>query len=118
MNPWGTNTHKTIENLTSALSTETAKSIIGQIERWVAENSTGRVVCENWYVGITNYPYARASAHQLADGQLKFWKVYDAKSRRIAEAIETFFHDKKMQGKDVKGGAKDDSRYIYVYLKY
>ena len=106
------------ENLQPALSTITAKSIIAKIKRWMLKNSTAWVKYSNWYIGITNNPTARASAHRSANGHLYFWKEYDAKSRRIAEAIETHFHKKGMKEKDLKGGAKDDSRYIYVYKKY
>ncbi len=106
------------ENLPSPLSTDTAKSIISKIERWVEKHSTAWVVYGNWYIGITNNPNARASAHKSANGHLYFWNEYDARSRRIAEAIETRFHNKGMKERDLKGGARDDSRYVYVFKKH
>lgn len=105
-------------NLQPALSSDTAKIIIGKIKRWTLKKSVGWVVYEKWYIGITNNPNARATTHKSANGHLYFWKEYNAKSRRIAEAIETYFHKKGMKEKDLKGGAREDSRFIYVYKKY
>jgi predicted GIY-YIG superfamily endonuclease len=106
------------ENLQPALQTDTAKNIIREFEKWALKNSTGWIVYSNWYVGITNNPNARKSAHNSANGHLYFWLEQNARSRRIAEAIETYFHNKGMKEKDLKGGAKDDSKYIYIYKKY
>lgn len=73
-----------------------------------------------WYCGITNNPDARSTAHKSKNGNEPYaWKEWNAKSRRIAEAIETYCHDiLKMKDKDTKGGGKDDSKYIYVYKKH
>lgn len=101
------------------LQTETAKSIVRKIKYWVEKNSTVFVDYSNWYIGITNKPHIRKSQHAVnIEGKPYFWQEYNARSRQIAEAIEKSFHDRGMKEKRHAGGARDDSKYVYIYKKY
>jgi hypothetical protein len=101
------------------LQTDTAQSIIRRIEYWVKKNSTFFVEYSNWYIGITNKPHIRKSQHTTnIEGKPYFWQEYNARTRNIAEAIEKRFHDKGMKDARHVGGAKSDSKYVYVYKKY
>ena len=106
-------------NLPDALSTKTAVSIIASIKRWAEKHSTITSDYTRWYCGITNHPPSRKSKHKSVNEAEPFvWFEWDAKSRRIAEAIETYFHDRGMKDKDTKGGSSEDSKYVYVYKKH
>ncbi|MBI3517974.1 MAG: hypothetical protein HY062_01270 [Bacteroidetes bacterium] len=107
------------ENLPDALSTETAKSIIKEIKKWVNQHSNLIVDYERWYCGITNHPPTRKAGHKYdIEAEPYAWQDFNAKSRRIAEAIETYFHNLGMKDHDTKGGSAQDSKYIYVYKKH
>jgi hypothetical protein len=107
------------KNLAPALSTKTAKSIIVSIKNWAYNHSTIGIDYTRWYCGITNHPPSRKSQHRAVNEAEPFvWNEWDAKSRRIAEAIETYFHELGMKDKDTKGGSAEDSKYIYVYKKH
>jgi hypothetical protein len=101
------------------LQTQTAKSIIRKIEYHVFKNSTAWIVWSNWYIGITNKPHRRKSQHIVdLKGKPFFWVEYNARSRDIAESIEKRFHDKGMRDARHAGGARNDSKFVYVYKKY
>jgi len=103
----------------TALKTDTAKRIKKEIEAHVRGYSNFFVVYSNWYIGITNNVSKRKTQHKTANkGDLYFWVDYNARSRRIAEAIELYFHKKGMLETEKVGGAKEDSKYIYVYKKH
>ncbi len=105
--------------LLAAISTDTAKYIIKEINCWVDKHSNGWIDYCNWYVGITNHPPTRRSAHkQNNSSDPHAWKDWNAKSRRISEAVETYFHDLGMKDYDTKGGAIESSKWIYVYKKH
>lgn len=105
-------------NLPNAISTDTAKSIISKIKAWCKYHSTIAVDYERWYCGITRNPYKRQNAHKVKNAADTYaWNEYDAKSRRIAEAIETYFHNLGMRDRDTKGGSSHDSKYVYIYKK-
>ena len=105
-------------NLPDALKTKTAKGIIAKIKSWSNYHSTFGVDYARWYCGITNKPDTRKSQHKHTNQADPYaLNEYDAKSRRIAEAIETYFHDLGMKDSDSKGGSAVDSKYIYVYKK-
>ncbi len=99
--------------------TETEKQIRRKIEAWVKENSTLSVDYSRWYVGVTNNENARKSQHKSQQGkELYFWQSFNARSRKLALAIELHFHKKGMLEKDVPGGTAQDSKLVYVYKKY
>ena len=76
----------------TALKTDTAKRIKKEIETHVRGYSNFFVVYSNWYIGITNNVSKRKTQHKTANkGDLYFWVDYNARSRRIAEAIELYF---------------------------
>lgn len=101
------------------LQTTTATSISRKIEYWVKKNSTLVTEYSNWYVGITNKPHIRKGQHATKNaGKPYFWQEYNARTREIAEAIEKRFHDKGMKDARHAGGARYDSKYVYVYKKH
>lgn len=113
------NTPRFNENLSPALSTETAKEIISEIKKWTRKHSIIDVDNTRWYCGITNNPPKRKSGHKYdIEAEPYAWKNFNAKSRRIAEAIETHFHRLGMKDHDTKGGSAEDSKYVYVYKKH
>lgn len=105
-------------NLPDALGTATAKEIIKDIKRWRMKNSILEIDYSRWYCGITNNPYTRKNQHKSKNGSDPYaWLELDARSRRIAEAVETYFHDRGMKDSDSKGGSAENSKFIYVYKK-
>jgi len=105
---------------TAPLRTKTARLIIKEINNHIKKNSTLVVVYENWYCGITNNPDARKRVHKNKNNETPaFWKSFNARSVRIALALETYFHKKGMLDTDDKGGYdKNTSKYIYIYKKH
>lgn len=105
-------------NLPNPLTTITAKNIIKAFQKWIATHSTIEVDYNRWYCGITNNPYKRQSSHKSTNKSDPFaWVEMDAKSRRIAEAVETYFHKLGVKDSDSKGGSSIDSKYVYIYKK-
>ena len=108
-------------DLPDALTTITAKKIIGEIKAHTEKHA--KLVSADhsrWYCGISNDPNVRINGHKYKNQKEPYaWKEWNAKSRRIAEAIETYCHlTLKMKDKDTKGGSAEDSKYVYVYKKY
>ena len=108
-------------DLPNPLTTDTAKKIISEIKAHTQKHA--KLINADhslWYCGITNDPDARNKGHKSANKEEPYaWKEWNAKSRRIAEAIETYCHNTlKMKDKDTKGGSAEDSKYIYVYKKH
>lgn len=110
---------KTINTIkTNPLSTPTAKSIIKDFKKWMAQHSNIEVDYSRWYCGITNNPPKRKNAHKHTNRKDTFaWVDKNAKSRRIADAVETYFHKLGLKDSDSKGGSKIDSKYVYIYKK-
>ena len=100
------------------LKTPTAKTIIKSIEKWVAENSKIAVDYSRWYVGVTNNEQSRKSKHKSdTGGDIYFWQSFNARSKRIALAVELHFHKKGMLDSHLPGGTAPDTRLVYVYKK-
>ena len=100
------------------LKTVTAKSTVKDIEKWIAENSTLSVDYTRWYVGVTNNEQARMSKHKSdLGGDLYFWKSYNARSKKIALAIELHFHKKGMLETHLPGRTAPDTQRVYVFKK-
>lgn len=105
-------------NLPKPLTTITAKNIIKSFNKWIAANSKIDVDYSRWYCGITKNPYKRYSNHKSSIKSEPYaWVEMDAKSRRIAEAVETYFHSLGVKDSDSKGGSSVDSKYVYIYKK-
>lgn len=105
-------------NLIDAIKTITAKEIIKEIKKWCNYHSTIEVDYVRWYCGITNKPDKRKNQHKNNNKSDPYaWIEFDARSRRIAEAIETYFHNLGMKDSDTKGGSASDSKFVYVYKK-
>jgi len=102
------------------LKTKTAKKIIKEINAFTFENSTFKVKYSRWYCGITNKPATRKSGHKSTNNRTPaLWKSFNARSVKIALAIETYFHKKGMLDTDDKGGYdKVKSKFIYIYKKH
>ena len=107
--------------LPNPLSTDNAKKIIRQIKAHT-EKHAKLIKADHslWYCGITNNPIIRNTSHKYINKDTPYaWKYWNAYSRRIAEAIETYCHKKLgMKDKDAKGGASQDSKWVYVYKKH
>ena len=56
--------HRFNPNLPDALTTDTAKEIIKEIESWTYKHSIIEVDYKRWYCGITNNPPQRRSGHK------------------------------------------------------
>lgn len=105
-------------NLPKPLTTITAKNIIKAFKEWIEAHSNVEVDYNRWYCGITNNPPKRQSAHKSVNKSDTFaWVEMNAKSRRVAEAIETYFHNLGVKDSDSKGGSSVDSKYVYIYKK-
>lgn len=105
-------------NLPLAISTITAKETIKNIKKWCNRHSTIEIDYKRWYCGITNKPNKRYNQHKNSNNADPYaWVSYDAKSRRIAEAIETYFHNLGMKDSDSKGGSAENSKFLYIYKK-
>lgn len=90
-----------------------------KILEWVKSNSTFFSDNSRWYCGITNNPNIRKAQHEATIKESPyFFKCWCVKSVRIAKALETSMHNKGMLDKDIKGGARLNSWYIYVFKKY
>lgn len=99
--------------------TATYKSIVKQVNAWVKTHSYVLVDYSNWYVGITRDPAGRFSVHKHKNDETPLhWKHFNARSNKIAQTIETFFHKKGMLETDKKGGISADSKYVYLYKKH
>ena len=102
------------------LKTKTARKIIKEINTHISENSTFAIKYQRWYCGITNNPNTRKSGHKAKNNKVPaLWKPFNARSVKIALAIETYLHKKGMLDTDDKGGYdKEKSKFIYVYKKH
>jgi|SRR5690606_8433140 len=99
--------------------TKTYKSINAQITKWVYDNSILYVNNGNWYAGITNDLNRRKIEHTVKQkDKLWCWKCWDAKSLRIANALENSLSRRGFLNAPFKGGAISTSKYIYVYKKF
>ena len=88
-------------SLPKAKSTITAKSIIRKVNAWCLYHSTIGIDYARWYCGITNNPPKRKTAHKAANATDPYaWCASDAKSKRIAEFIETHFYNLGMKDSD------------------
>jgi len=101
------------------MKTETEKQIIRKINAWAKKNSTLEIDYKRWYIGVTNNEQARKSKHKSAiGGDIYFWQAYNARSKKLALAIELYFHNKGMLETKLPGGTAEDTKMVYVYKKY
>lgn len=70
-----------------------------------------------WYVGITNSLNRRKAEHKISTLEIKFWKTFDAESMENANSIESYFSNKGTSNRPSKNGAKEDSKFVYVFKK-
>ncbi len=113
-----TNTSKYKIPVLPAHKTTTYKNILAAVKAHVKVNNGWFDSIDDWYVGITNDPYARFSKHKSVNGSTpKYWISWYACSFRIARALETYLHEAGMQDKNFLGGATEESVYIYIYKK-
>ncbi len=96
--------------------TKTYKKVKRQIEAWVIKHADGTPDFTRWYCGITRNTEKRKTAHKRKYEDLYFFNDWYVHSLEIASALESHFHVVKgMKDKDLLGGVKDDSWYIYVF---
>lgn len=102
--------------MTTIAQTKTYRTIKRQIETWVINHSDIEPDYTRWYCGITRNPKVRKAQHRVVYRETYFFNAWYAYSKEIASALETHFHEVKgMKDKDLKGGSKNDTWYIYVF---
>ena len=96
--------------------TKTYRSIVARINAHMRENSIIAVDCSRWYVGISNDPTRRNDEHTRNFGEkICFFKSFYAHTKEIASQIEDYFANKGTINATGSRGAKDDSRWVYVF---
>ena len=69
-----------------------------------------------WYIGITNNVYVRKAQHMRKDyPDMKYFRSFYVYSMHIASQIEDYFSDEGALNHKGKRGAKENSRYVYVF---
>ena len=105
-----------------SINSKTAKEINDQIKQWRNAHSFVKADNKRWYIGITKNPELREKQHTKkasTDGySVSYFKFWNAKTKKIARAIESHWHDLEMRETDLHGNATDESIYVYVYKKY
>ncbi len=87
-----------------------------EIDIWVSQNSVFTINYTRWCCGITRNPNIRKTQHmRKLNSEPCYFNVWCAKSLRIASSLEASFHNKGIKDKDLTGGVKNDSYYIYVH---
>ena len=98
--------------------TKTYRSVVAKINRHIADNSWANTPLSRWYVGITNDPKRRKSEHQAEFGlSIRNYAVFYAYTKKTASQVEDYFSKKGTSNCPGSRGAKDDSRWVYVYKK-
>lgn len=98
--------------------TKTYRSINSAISAWINKNSVLWTDKSRWYAGITNDENRRRIEHAVKNKEaIRCWKCWDAKSLRIANALESSLSARGFLNSPYKGGAISTSKYIYVYKK-
>lgn len=104
---------------TPSKDTITYKKVLSEIITWVNDNSTIIADPPRWYAGITNDQKRRNKEHRIKNARdCKYWKYWDARSLRIAVALETALKELELCHEDGQRGANINSRFIYVYKKF
>ena len=67
-----------------------------------------------WTIGITNDPERRKKEHTQDGKDTKYWEMWKADSKNVAETVESHFIDKGMKGGS--GGNVDGVQTVYVYI--
>ncbi len=99
--------------------TKTYRSINAKISDWVSKNSFLYIDNSRWYSGITNNEERRKIEHKIKNqADIKCWKCWDAKTKRIASALEDSLHRRGFSNAPFSRGAKETSKFIYVYKKF
>ncbi|HAT76217.1 MAG TPA: hypothetical protein DCS19_05075 [Flavobacterium sp.] len=103
----------------TAKQTKTYKSVVIRIINWVKKNTIIEPAdYSRWYVGVTNNPKVRKQGHKSKFGKEPYcFNPFYARTKNIALEIETYFHQKGMKEKDLKGNVKENSWYVYVFKK-
>ncbi|MDI9858017.1 GIY-YIG nuclease family protein [Flectobacillus roseus] len=106
----------------NSLNSQTAQSIISQINQWLIKKSLISPDHQRWYIGITDDPERRRKEHLRNSKKEKFdvkhFHFWHAKTKRIARSIESWGHHLGMLDSDLEGNTNDDSVFVYVYKKY
>lgn len=94
----------------------TYRSIVAKINRHIDEHSWANTPLSRWYVGITNDPMRRKSEHQREFGlNIRDYAVFYAYTKKIASQVEDYFSKKGTSNCPGSRGAREDSRWVYVY---
>jgi len=107
------------KKLIAPSKTKTYQKVRREVIKWIEENSFLITNNSRWYVGITNDTERRKKEHQIKNNrECKYWKIWNMKSVRLALALETSLHKQGLLDKDIKGGYKPNSTWLYVYKKH
>ncbi len=89
--------------------------IVKKIEEHFENNSTFYVDEIRWYIGITNDVERRKKEHQKKYPQMKFFRSFNARTMNISSQIEKHITQKGTANKAWKGGANENSKWVYVF---
>lgn len=68
-----------------------------------------------WYAGITNSTKRRKAEHLNKKGDIEYWKCIDAETLNKANEVEAYFSEKGTRNAPSKNGAKNTSKYVYIF---
>lgn len=91
-------------------------SIKGQITKHIKKSmDSDNPRLNYWYCGITNDELRRKAEHNLKKGIVNYWKCFDAETRFNANEVESYFSKKGTINAPHAGGAKQNSRFVYIF---
>ncbi len=93
------------------------KKIKNGIKKHIADNSIGVVLYYKWYCGITKHEGITRLKQHIREKKISglYFMQIDAGTKDNAHEIEVHFSKKGMANKPHAGGAKKDSKYVYVF---
>jgi hypothetical protein len=98
---------------------QTAQSILKELNGWLLEHSLFYTDHERWYIGITDDADRRYNEHvrnsKIKNFSVKHFKFWHAKTFKIARAIESHGHSIGMLDTDLLGNATENSVLICIF---
>ncbi|MEI2708292.1 MAG: hypothetical protein V9E96_04640 [Chitinophagaceae bacterium] len=105
--------------MTTAINGYKVGAIKRAIEDYIHPNNNRSDLIKvygNWYVGITNDAMVRKAQHiKEKSTKALYFNFWDTGNKSTAIEIEKFFHQLGMKDKASIGGAKSDSKFVYVF---
>jgi hypothetical protein len=105
----------------NSFNSQTAQSILKELNDWLLQHSLFYTDHERWYIGITDDTDRRHKEHlrnsKIEKFSVKYFKSWHAKTFKIARSIESHGHDIGMLDTNLLGNATENSVFVYVYKK-